>query len=451
MFITQKHVSRRTMLRGLGAAVALPLLDSMVPAATALQRTAAGPLRRLGVVYLPNGMNMAQWTPSADGTAFELTPILEPLAAFRQHMLVVTGTCNQEADAQSGEGGGDHSRGQAAFLTGAHAKKVQGGDAEVGISMDQIAAQELGRHTQLASLELALEQNDIVGGCEFGLSCAYSSTIAWRNATTPLPMEADPRAVFERLFGAADSTDPRARSARLRRDRSVLDSVTEQLARLNQRLPPTDRTKVGEYLDAVRDVERRIQMAEKQTTVELPAVEQPAGVPTSFEAYAKVMFDLMALAYQTDLTRVSTFLVGREQSGRTYPEVGVPEAHHPISHHAGNPGQLAKLAKVNRFHASLFAHLLERLQSTPDGDGSLLDHSIIIYGAGISDSNMHLHHELPILLAGGAAGRLKGGRHLRLEKHTPLANLHVSVLEKLGVPVERLGDSSGQVELVSGV
>jgi hypothetical protein len=253
------------------------------------------------------------------------------------------------------------------------------------------------------------------------------------------------------LFGATDSTDPRARSARLRRDRSLLDSVTEQLTRLNQKLGPGDRTKVTEYADAVRDVERRIQMAEKQSTTDLPAVEQPAGVPASFEAYAKVMFDMMALAYQTDLTRVSTFLFGREQSGRTYPEIGVPEAHHPISHHAGNPGQLAKLAKVNHFHATLFAHLLERLRSTPDGDGSLLDHSVILYGAGISDSNMHLHHELPILLAGGSAGRIKGGRHLRLEKHTPLANLHVSVLEKLGVPIERLGDSSGHVDLVSGV
>ena len=451
MFITQKHLSRRAMLRGVGAAVALPFLDSMVPAATALQNTAAKPLPRLGVVYLPNGMNMAEWMPSGDGTAFEFSPILEPLTGFRDRLLVLSGMCNQLADAQAGEGGGDHSRGQAAFLTGAHAKKVQGGDAEVGISMDQIAAQTLGADTQLASLELALEQNDIVGGCEFGLSCAYSSTIAWRNATTPLPMEADPRAVFERLFGAADSTDARARAARLRRNQSVLDSVTEQLARLNQRLGPVDRAKVTEYVDAVRDVERRIQMAEKQSTVELPSIEQPAGVPASFEAYGKVMFDLMALAFQTDLTRVSTFLVGREQSGRTYPEIGVPEAHHPISHHAGNPGQLAKLAKVNRFHVTLFAHFLDRLRSTPDGDGSLLDHSIILYGAGISDSNMHLHHDLPILVAGGGAGRIKGGQHLRLEKHTPLANLHVSLLEKLDVPIERLGDSNGRVELVSGV
>jgi hypothetical protein len=451
MYITQKHLSRRTMLRGLGAALGLPLLDSMVPAAVALQQTAARPLRRLGVVYVPNGMNMAEWTPSAEGDAFPLSSILEPLAPVREHLLVVSGTCSELADAQMGEGGGDHSRGQAAFLTGAHAKKVQGGDAEAGISMDQIAALELGRETQLASLELALEQNDVVGGCEFGLSCAYSSTIAWRNATTPIPMEADPRAVFERMFGAADSTDPRARALRLRRDRSVLDSVMEQLARLDQRIGPGDRAKVTEYADAVRDVERRIQTAEKQSRIELPSVEQPAGVPTSFEAYGKVMFDLLALAYQTDLTRVCTFLVGREQSGRTYPEVGVPEAHHPISHHAGNPGQLAKLAKVNRFHMTLFAHLLERLRSTPDGDGSLLDHSVLLYGAGISDSNMHLHHELPILLAGGGAGRIRGNRHLRVGKHTPLANLHVSVLEKLGVPVERLGDSTGRIETLSGV
>jgi hypothetical protein len=439
------------MLRGLGAALALPLLDSMIPAATALQKTAANPVRRLGAVYLPNGMNMAQWTPATDGAGFELSPTLEPLAPFRRHLVVLSGLCSQEADAQQGEGGGDHSRGQAAFLTGAHAKKVQGGDAEAGVSMDQIAAQAFGSQTQLASLELALEQNDIVGGCEFGLSCAYSSTIAWRNATTPLPMEADPRAVFERLFGATDSTDRVARETRLRRYQSVLDSVTEQLGRLNRGLGPADRAKLGEYVGAVRDVEHRIQMAEKQSHVELPSIEQPAGIPASFEAYSHVMYDMMALAYQTDLTRVATFLVGREQSGRTFPEIGVPESHHPISHHAGNPGQLAKLARINRFHATLFAHLLERLQSTPDGDGSLLDHSIVLFGAGISDSNMHLHHDLPILLAGGGAGRIRGDRHIRVEKHTPLANLHVAVLDKLGVPVERLGDSTGQIESLSGV
>jgi hypothetical protein len=449
--ITRTHLPRRTFLRGLGASLALPLLDGMIPALTALQQTAAKRAPRLAVFYLPNGMNMAKWTPATGGSGFELSPILEPLAPFRDRLLVLSGMCNKEADAVPGEGGGDHSRGQAAFLTGVHAKKTQGADIRAGISMDQIAARSLGRETELASLELALEANDLVGGCEVGLACAYSGTIAWRSETTPLPMEMDPRAVFERLFGVSDSTDTKARLERLAMNRSILDSVAEDLGRLQRRVGPADRGKVADYVEAVRDVERRIQRAEQQSARDLPTVSYPSGIPDVFEEHFKVMLDLLALAFQTDLTRVATFLVGREQSTRSYPEVGVAEPHHPVSHHQNRPDQLEKLAKINAFHMRLFTHFLDRMKSTADGDGSLLDHSILLYGAGLSNSDVHLHHGLPIVLVGGGAGRIKGGRHLALPEHTPLANLHLTLLDKMGVAVDSLGDSTGKLELLSDV
>ena len=449
-FITKKHIPRRTVLRGLGATIALPFLDSMVPALAAIRQSAASPVRRLCAIYVPNGMQMRSWTPAAEGNAFDLTPILQPLAPFRDQMLVLSNLCNKEADSLPGEGDGDHSRAQAAFLTGAHAKKTGGADIEAGTSMDQIAAQELGQHTQLASLELAMESYDLVGQCEDGYGCAYSATIAWRNATTALPMEANPRRVFERLFGVTDSTDRRARLAQIRRDQSILDAVKEQVADLQRKLGPSDRARVREYVDSIRDIERRIRIAEEQSDRELPEVEQPAGVPASFEEYAKLMYDLMLLAYQTDLTRVTTLLYGREKSVRTYPEIGVPDPHHPISHHQGRADQLEKLAKVNTYHVQMLAHFLERLRSTPDGDGSLLDNSMIVYGAGMADSDTHDHHDLPILLAGGGAGRIKGGRHIRF-KEDPLSNLHVTILGKMGIPAERLGDSTGKLEILSEV
>jgi hypothetical protein len=449
--IFKTHLPRRTFLRGLGATIALPLLDGMVPAFAAARNTAAKAAPRLGVFYLPNGMNMARWIPKTEGASFELSPILEPLAPFRDQLLVLSGMCNKEADAVPGEGGGDHSRGQAAFLTGVHAKKTQGADVRVGMSMDQIAARELGQQTQLASLELALEANDLVGGCEVGLACAYTGTIAWRSATTPLPMEVDPRAVFERLFGASHSTDPGARLQRLKKDRSILDSIAEDLNRFHITLTPIDRTKVDEYLDSIRDIERRIQKAEEQSGRELPAVTQPAGIPGTFEEHYKIMLDLLALAFQTDLTRVATFLVGREQSTRSYPEIGVPDPHHPVSHHQNRPEQLEKLAKINIFHMRLFAQFVEKLRATPDGDGSLLDNVILLYGAGLSNSDVHLHHDLPVMVVGGGAGQLKGGRHIRTPEHTPLANLHLTLLDKMGVRIENLGDSTGRLELVSGV
>jgi hypothetical protein len=449
MFVSRIHLPRRTFLQGLGATIALPLLDGMIPALSALAQTAAKPVRRLGIVYAPNGMNIWRWRPATEGAAFELTPLLEPLASFRSQLLVLSGMSNQQADAVPGEGGGDHSRGQAAFLTGVHAKKTQGPDFQAGVSMDQIAARELGNQTQLASLELALEANDLVGGCELGLSCAYTGTLSWRGPTSPVPVEIDPRAVFERLFGASDTTDPKARLERLQTERSILDSVTSDLQRLQRRVGAPDRAKVADYLDSVRDIERRIQKAEEQSGRQLPLVEQPSGVPATFEEHARLMFDLMALAYQTDLTRVCTFMLGREQSTRTYPEIGVPEPHHPISHHQQRPEYLEKLAKINVFHLTIFASFLEKLRSTRDGNGSLLDQVMLVYGSGLSNPDDHNHHDLPILLAGGGAGQLRGGRHIKYPLDTPLANLHLTLLDKMGVPIERLGDSTGKIELLS--
>lgn len=448
MIVSGRHLARRTFLRGVGATMALPLLDAMVPAFAA----APEPARRLGVVYVPNGMNMLEWRPKAVGRAFDLPPTLTPLAPFRDRLLVLTGMSNAEADPLPGEGLGDHSRAQAVFLTGVHPKKTEGTDLRAGISADQIVARELGKVTELASLELGLEAVDLVGGCEDGYACAYSGALAWRSETMPLPVQAQPRAVFERLFGASDSTDRASRLSRVEMERSILDMVAEQLTSLQKRLGPGDRTRVTEYFESVRDIERRIQRAEEQSgRGDFPEISQPGGVPESFEEYAKLMFDLNVLAYQTDLTRVSTFLMGREKSGRTYAEIGVPDPHHPISHHQNRPEMLEREAKINVFHMKLFGYFLQKLQSTPDGDGSLLDHSLIVHGAGMSNSDIHLHHDLPMLLAGGGAGQMKGGSHLKFADDTPLSNLWLSLIDKMGLPVERFGDSNGQIELLSGV
>ena len=446
--VTKKHLARRTVLRGMGATIALPFLDGMVPAFANSRRIAAALPLRVGALYAPNGMNMQDWTPAAEGAAFELTPILQPLAPFRDRMVVLSGLANNAADQLPGEGSGDHSRSSAAYLTGAHAKKTEGADLENGISMDQVAAREFRRHTQLASLELALEANDMAGGCEHGYSCAYTGTVSWASATTPLPMENDPRAVFERLFGSSDSTEREARLARLRMERSILDAVSERLAQLRKGLGASDRRKVTEYVDAVRDIERRIQVAEDQSNRELPVVAQPAGVPPTYEEYAKLMFDLWALAWQCDLTRVTSFMYGREKSGRSYPEIGVPDPHHPLSHHQDRPDRLARLTKLNTFHMSLFAHFLEKLHAIREGDGRLLDRVLIVYGAGMSDSNMHHHQNLPALLVGTGSGQVAAGRHVRVAKDLPLANLHVTMLDRMGIPIDRLGDSTGKLAVL---
>ena len=441
MMITKKAIPRRTALRGIGAALALPLLDGMVPALSALSTTAAKPVVRFGAVYVPNGMVMQNWTPAADGTAFEITPTLQPLAPFRDQLLVLSGL---NSTPPGGVRGGVHSRAATRFLTDEQPRDPKQWARREPISMDQIAARELGKHTQLASLELGLEGANFAGSCDSGgFSCAFSYTISWRNASTPLPMEHNPRAVFERLFGDSENTDPAAQRARLREQRSILDSVSEDVERLRRSLGPSDRVKVGAYLDAVRDVERRIQRAEAQGDQEVPLMERPLGVPADFVDHATLMYDLWLLAFQIDRTRIVTFMKGHELSGRTYPEIGVPDAHHPLSHHQGVPAALEKLTKLNTHHVSLFASFLEKLRATPDGDGSLLDHTVIVYGAGMSDSNAHSPYNLPILLLGGGAGQLEGGRHLVYPSGTPLANLHVSLLDKLGVPIEGMGDSSG--------
>ena len=438
MIITKKALPRRTVLRGLGASLALPLLDGMVPAFAAIRNTAAAPVRRLGIVYVPNGMMMDHWTPKAAGAGFDLPSILQPLEPFREDIQVLSGMHGVESE-------GPHARASTRFLTGVPSKPDDGSNLQASISMDQIAGRVLGRETQLATLELALDGRDFAGSCDDGFSCAYTNTIAWANETTPLPMENNPRAVFERLFGDTGTTDPVVRAARLKKDTSLLDSVTERAGELSRTLGKRDRTKLGQYLDAVRDVERRIQMAEAQSDRELPVVDQPAGIPGTVGEHAALMFDLLALAYETDLTRVITFMMGREITGRTYAEIGIPDAHHPISHHQKDPEKLVKLAKINQYHVQLFSQFLERLRATPDGDGTLLDHSMIVYGAGMGDSNSHASENLPILLAGGAAG--KGGRHIKYPDDTPLANLHLSLLDKMGVPVESLGHATGKLPL----
>jgi hypothetical protein len=451
MLITKTHLSRRTVLRGVGATLALPLLDGMVPALTALKQTAAAGARRMAVVYVPNGMMMPEWTPNGEGASFELSPILKPLAAYRDRLVVLSGLEDRHGWPRDDEGAGDHARAAATFLTGVHARKTEGADIQAGVSMDQIAARALGHHTQLASLELALESVELLGACDAGYSCAYANTIAWRTPTTPMPMENDPRAVFERLFGGSDSTDAGARLARIRKDRSILDSVAERVTGLRQTLGPRDQVKLTEYLDAVRDVERRIQKAEEQSARALPVVERPAGVPSTFEEHAQLMFDLLTLAFQTDMTRVSTFMLGREVSGRAYPEIGVPDSHHPTSHHQNDPEKLVKLSKINVFHMQQFAYFVEKMRTTADGDGSLLDHSMLLYGAAISDSNVHMHDNLPLVLMGGAGGRIAGGRHLVYPKGTPVTNLFLNMLDKLGVPADAIGDSTGRLESLSDI
>ena len=449
MIVTKKAISRRTLLRGLGTTVALPLLDAMVPALTALQKTPAAPVRRLGVVYHPNGVIYENWLPKGAGRDFTLSPILEPLEPFRNQLVVVTGLSSHQAEAL-GDGGGDHSRASGSYLTGVHVKKS---DSVVGngMSMDQIAAKAFERDTQLSSLQLTVDDNSLVGACDVGYSCAYSSTLSWLTPTLPLMAENNPRVVFERLFGASDSTDPRVRAQRLQRDRSILDSVTARVKELQQTLGPTDNRKVSDYLESLRDVERRIQKAEEQSSKEIPDVARPAGVPDGFQPHVELLYDLQLLAYQSDLTRVITFMYGREQNGRPYPQIGIPEPHHPLTHHQNDAGKMAKCTIIQTYHIRLFVSYLEKLRETPEGDGNLLDNVLLLYGGGISNSDRHTHGPLPTLLLGGGAGTLAGGRHLVYPEDTPLTNLQLTLLQKLGVPAERLGDSTGLFTELSGL
>jgi len=449
MIVTKKAISRRTILHGLGATVALPLLDAMIPALTAAVNTPAKPIRRLGVVYHPNGVIYDKWLPKGAGADFELSPTLAGLQPFRDKLIVVTGLSMDQAEAL-GDGGGDHSRACGGYLNGVHVRKSDT-VVEAGMSMDQIAARAFERETQLSSLQLQMDENSIIGSCDVGYSCAYSSTISWLTPTLPLMAENNPRVVFERLFGASDSTDPKVRAARLHQDRSILDSVMDRVKELQRRLGAADNRRVNDYLTSLRDVERRIQKTEEQSAKEVPDVARPAGIPESFDDHAHLLYDLQLLAYQSDITRVSTFMYGREQSPRPYPQIGVPEPHHPVTHHQNDPEKMAKCAKIQQYHLKLFADYLEKLRNTPDGDGSLLDHVMILYGAAISNSDRHTHGPLPTLLVGGGAGTLKGGRHLVYPEHTPLTNLQLTMLNLLGVPTEKLGDSTGQFKELSGL
>ncbi len=445
MFITRTHLPRRTVLRGLGATVALPLLDAMVPAATAQSRTAAAPIKRFGVFYVPNGMSMPYWYPRhAPGKLDSLPPTLRSLEPFRDRVTICGGLDDEPANLV--RGGGDHARSAGTFLTCVPYKMTNGADVSNAVSVDQIAARELQNETQLASLELGIESNAMVGNCDGGASCAYTNTIAWRTPTTPLPIENDPRAVFERLFGTSGSTDPEARMARMRRDRSILDLVNDELRGLGSVLGPGDQARLDEYVEAVRDIERRITMAEEQSARELPVVDQPVGVPNDYAEHAKLMMDLLALAYQTDLTRISTFMLAREVSGRAYPEIGVPDSHHPLSHHQDEPAKLNRLHLINEYHFQQFAYLVAKLDAIPEGDGSMLDSTLFLYGTGISDSNTHFHDDLPVALVGGQNAGIAGGRYVRYPQDTPLANLHVTILEWLGTPVEAFGDSNGKLD-----
>jgi hypothetical protein len=421
--------------------LALPVLDAMVPALSALGKTPAKPINRLGVMYIPNGMIMNKWTPLLDGAEFELTPTLSSLAPYRDQLLVLS---NLACVPTPGRPGGAHAKASTRFLTDISPPTSETW-LDAGISMDQILAQETGKHTQLASLELAIENGETAGACDVGFACAYTNTISWKSADTPLATQNNPRAVFERLFGDTGNTDPKMRLTRIRQQRSVLDSVTKEVARLQGSLGPGDRLKLVEYLESIRDVERRIQLAEEQNDQDLPVIDHPAGIPATYDEHVKLMCDLQVLAYQCDLTRVITLMLGHEFSGVTYPQVGVPDAHHPVTHHAGEAEKIAKVEKINAYHVTQFAYLLNRMRSTPDGDGTLLDHATLMYGTGIGECNAHDPRSIPLVLAGGGAGTLKGGRHIRYPKETPLANLHLTLLENFGVKRDRIGDSTGRL------
>jgi hypothetical protein len=452
MIVTGRHLSRRGLLRGVGTAVALPVLDAMFPALSSAAKTLkrASP-NRMVYVYVPNGIDMRNWRPAAVGQAFDLPKILSPLAPVRDNVLIFSGLKDHNGDAL-GDGPGDHARAAASFLTGVHPRKTAGSDISVGVSVDQVAAQKVGSATRLASLELGCEDGHLAGNCDSGYACAYVNSISWRSPTVPNPPEINPRAVFERLFGSdEDAADPAARARNAKLDQSILDLVSDDTTRLQRDLGPTDRRKLDEYLTAVREVERQVQVGEKQAaenSVAVPNMPKPDGIPLEFAEHAQLMFNLMAIALQSDITRVSTFMLAREGSNRSYREIGVPEGHHGLSHHRNDPALMDKLAVINHHHMEQFAHFLQKLQATPDGDGSLLDHTMIVYGSGISDGNRHNHDDLPVLLAGGGRS-FKTGRHVKLSESIPVANLYLSMLDAMGVPTDKLGDSQGRLNYLT--
>jgi hypothetical protein len=454
MFIAKKSLPRRTFLRGMGTALALPLLDAMVPALSAMAATPAAGVRRMGFIYMPNGVAMNfkgvnYWRPKGEGADFEFSQILKPLEGFRDRLTVFSGLTQHQADVLDDGANGDHTRGTSSWLTGVHPRHTEGADIRNGISADQIAANELGKDTSLPSLELSIDLSYLAGNCENGYSCVYMNTLSWSSPTTPNPTENNPRVVFERLFG--DGGTSAARLAQARENKSILDSVNDDLRRLLKTLGPSDQTSVTDYVDAVREVERRIQSAERSAaTSVLPDLERPMGIPNRFDEHVTVMYDMMSLAFQADITRVVTFMLGRELNFRTYPEIGITEGHHGLSHHGDDANKLAKYATLGTYQAQLFAKFLDKLRGTADGDGTLLDHSMLLYGASLSNPNLHAHMDLPLLVAGGG---LKGGRHLVYPIETPMTNLLLTMLDKSGIRTDKLGDSTGplNVEPLSGV
>ena len=440
MIITKKALPRRTFLRGTGVALALPLLDAMIPSFTAEAATAAAPVRRLGFVYIPMGSNIAQWTPKSVGKITELSSTLSSLAKVQDQLTVLT---NMEL--KNSYSPGNHSTSNSGFLSAARAKQTEGADYELATTVDQIAAKQMGKDTRLPSLELAMDLTTPIGACDGGMSCVYSNSLSWSSPTTPLPAEANPRVVFERLFGEGGSAADQL--AALKEDGSLIDWVTDDIARVQKKLGASDRSKLSQYLDTVRELERRIQKAEGQmANSTMPDLDRPIGVPTEYADHAKLMFDLQVLAMQADITRIFTFQLAREASTRTYPEAGVPEAHHPTSHHGNNPEKLGKLAKINAYHVSLFAYYVEKLKSIQDGNGTLLDHSMIMLGSGMGNPDIHSHVNLPIIVVGGGAGNMKGGRHVKYDEPAPLANLHLTLLDKAGIHLDKFADSKGRID-----
>jgi hypothetical protein len=444
MVISKRSIARRAFLRGTGAALALPVLDAMTPAFAAPE---ARPVRS-AFIEVPNGIMMDKFTPAAEGAGYELTPILQPLAAFKDRMTILSGLDQGQSKGLPFEVGGDHPRACTAWLTGAHCKMTSGADLRAGVSVDQVAARHFGAFTQLASLEIGFESAEVVGACESAYGCAYYNTISWHNDTTPLPMENRPRTIFERMFGDSGATDPQARRVLRQEDQSILDSVTDDVHRLRSALGGPDRGKIEQYLDAVRDVERRIQLSEQQGDEHVPQGGAPVGIPAVFSEYYNLMTDLMVLAWQTDLTRVMTVQVGHEMSGRAYPEVGFGDSHHSVTHHQGDAEKIAKVIQINIFHTKLLASYLEKLRNTPDGEGSLLDHSQILYGGALSDGNLHLFTNLPLVLFAKGIGGVKGGQHVRYPRGTPMGNLLLTMLDNAKVPhVDKIGDSTGRLAL----
>jgi hypothetical protein len=445
------QIPRRTFLRGLGTAVALPMLESMMPAISFAASEAGGPKtfpKRMAFVYVPNGQNMADWTPKTVGVDFDLPTILQPLEAHQEDFLVLSGLAHDKGRA-NGDGAGDHARASASYLTGCQPRKTHGVDIKAGVSVDQIAASKIGKQTRFASLELGCDRSQLAGNCDSGYSCAYSYNISWRTDATPMPPEVDPRSVFDRLFtNGKPGETAEARAKRELYHKSILDFVLEDANRLKSDLGYTDRRKLDEYMTSVRELEMRIERAEKYAA-ELPGQMRPAGIPKEFEQHIRLMYDLLVLAFQTDTTRISTFVVAHDGSNRPYPFIGVTEGHHDLSHHGNDETKKEKIAKINRFHTTQFAYFLEKLKSVKEGEGTLLDNSMIVYGSGLADGNAHAHDQLPVLLAGKCGGAIHPGRHIRYEKETPMTNLFMSMLERLGAPVERVGDSTGRLRELS--